>query len=124
MTKDKPRNLAASVRQRLLNLARERHEDFQFVLIRFALERLLYRLSRSEHRDVFALKGAMLFQLWSEQPYRPTRDLDLLGHGEISIRYEEMQLKKTKSTRAYASPLLVDCSKHASQFRSTLVLAM
>jgi len=91
MTKDKPRNMAASVRQRLLNLARERHEDFQFVLIRFALERLLYRLSRSEHRDVFALKGAMLFQLWSEQPHRPTRDLDLLGHGEISIaRFEEL----------------------------------
>ena len=91
MTKDKPRNMAASVRQRLLNLARERHEDFQFVLIRFSLERLLYRLSRSKHRDAFALKGAMLFQLWSDQPHRPTRDLDLLGHGEISIaRFEEL----------------------------------
>lgn len=91
MTKDKPRNMAASVRQRLLNLARERHEEFQLVLIRFALERLLYRLSRSKHRDSFALKGAMLFQLWSDQPHRPTRDLDLLAHGEISIaRFEEL----------------------------------
>jgi len=67
VTKQYPRNLAASVRQRLMNLARTRHEDFQFVLTRYALERLLYRLSQSEHRDVFVLKGAMLFQLWSKQ---------------------------------------------------------
>lgn len=91
MTKEKPRNLAASVRQRLMNLARARQEDFQFVLTHYALERLLYRLSQSEHRDVFVLKGAMLFQLWSDQPHRPTRDLDLLGRGENSIpRFEEI----------------------------------
>jgi hypothetical protein len=56
VTKEKPRNLAASVRQRLMNLSRARGEDFQFVLTRYALERLLYRLSQSEHRDVFVLK--------------------------------------------------------------------
>ena len=67
MTKGKPRNLAASVRQRLMNLAREKNEDFQLVLTRYALERLLYRLSQSEHRDVFVLKGAMLFQLWGDR---------------------------------------------------------
>ena len=91
MTKEKPRNLAASVRQRLMNLARAQNEDFQLVLTRYALERLLYRLSQSEHRDVFVLKGAMLFQLWGDQPHRPTRDLDLLGHGENSIpRFERI----------------------------------
>ena len=91
MTKDRPRNLAASVRQRLMNLAREQNEDFQLVLTRYALERLLYRVSQSEHRDVFVLKGAMLFQLWRNQPHRPTRDLDLLGHGENSIpRFERI----------------------------------
>lgn len=91
MTKEKPRNLAASVRQRLMNLSRARGEDFQFILTRYALERLLYRLSQSEHRDVFVLKGAMLFQLWGDQPHRPTRDLDLLGRGENSIpRFEEI----------------------------------
>jgi hypothetical protein len=42
-------------------------------------------LSQSEHRDVFVLKGAMLFQLWGDQPHRPTRDLDLLGRGDNSI---------------------------------------
>ena len=89
MTKEKPRNLAASVRQRLLNLAQARNEDFQLVLTRYALERLLYRLSRSEHCEVFVLKGAMLFQLWGDQPHRPTRDLDLLGQGNNSLsRFE------------------------------------
>jgi len=91
VTKQKPRNLAASVRQRLMNLARARNEDFQLILTRYALERLLYRLSQSEHRDVFVLKGAMLFQLWGDQPHRPTRDLDILGQGENSIpRFERI----------------------------------
>jgi predicted nucleotidyltransferase component of viral defense system len=91
VTKEKPRNVAASVRQRLMNLARAQNEDFQLVLTRYALERLLYRLSQSEHRDVFVLKGAMLFELWGDQPHRPTRDLDLLGHGENSIpRFERI----------------------------------
>ena len=91
MTKQKPRNLAASVRQRLMNVARSQKEDFQLILTRYALERLLYRLSQSEYRDVFVLKGAMLFQLWGDQPHRPTRDLDLLGRGENSIpRFERI----------------------------------
>lgn len=91
MTKQKPRNLAASVQQRLMNVARLQKADFQLVLTRYALERLLYRLSQSEYRDVFVLKGAMLFQLWGDQPHRPTRDLDLLGRGENSIpRFESI----------------------------------
>lgn len=78
-------DISASVRQRLLNLAKENSEDFQFVLTRFALERLLYRLSQSEFREQFILKGAMLFSLWGGAPHRVTRDLDLLGFGESSI---------------------------------------
>lgn len=78
-----PRDVAASVRQRQLNLARERGEDFGFVLTRYALERIMYRLSRSGHREQFILKGAMLFALWGDEPHRPTRDLDLLGTGSI-----------------------------------------
>jgi hypothetical protein len=54
------------------------------VLTRYVIERLLYRLSRSEHASQFVLKGAMLFRLWADQPHRPTRDLDLLGKGEPS----------------------------------------
>jgi hypothetical protein len=79
-------NVAASVRQRLLNHAKERHEDFNFVLSRFAAERLLYRLSVSEHAETFVLKGALLFLLWTGHLYRPTRDVDLLGFGDSSIK--------------------------------------
>lgn len=85
MTRKQPREVAASVRDRLLNLARERREDFQLILTRYAVERLLYRLSRSGYRDQFLLKGAMLFLVWTGQMYRPTRDLDLLGRGENEV---------------------------------------
>lgn len=77
-------NVPASVRQRLLNLARRQGEDFQFVLTRFALERLLYRLSVSRYGERFLLKGALLLPVWSEEAYRPTKDLDLAVKDEIS----------------------------------------
>jgi predicted nucleotidyltransferase component of viral defense system len=75
-------NIGASVRARLLNLAKERNQPFELLLIRYTLERLLYRLSRSKHRDKFVLKGAMLMRHWLDDPHRPTRDLDLLGFGD------------------------------------------
>ncbi len=78
------RNLPASIRQRLLNLSRKRHEDLQLTLTRYAAERLLYRLSRSPYADRFVLKGALLLGLWTGQLYRPTRDLDLLSCGDSS----------------------------------------
>ena len=84
-----PRNIAASVRQRLLNLAREQQEEFQGLLTRYALERLLYRLSQSEYRDTFILKGATLFSVWSDEPHRATRDLDLLGKGDSTVTHLE-----------------------------------
>ena len=79
------KNLAASVKQRLLNLSRERGQDFNLVLTRYGVERILYRLSCSNHRDEFVLKGAMLFHLWSDAPHRPTRDVDLLGEGAPDV---------------------------------------
>jgi predicted nucleotidyltransferase component of viral defense system len=75
-------NIGASVRARLLNLAKERNQPFELLLIRYTLERLLYRLSTSKHREKFALKGAMLMRHWLDDPHRPTRDLDLLGFGD------------------------------------------
>ncbi|MFC1806267.1 nucleotidyl transferase AbiEii/AbiGii toxin family protein, partial [Planctomycetota bacterium] len=77
-------NLAASVRQRLLNLSRERGEDFGLVLSQYAVERFLYRLSQSPHDSRFILKGAMLFAVWTGRMHRPTRDLDLLAFGDTS----------------------------------------
>jgi Nucleotidyl transferase AbiEii toxin, Type IV TA system len=72
---------SASVLARLLNGAKARGEDYNLVLNRFVLERLLYRLSISKHAERFLLKGAMLFALWFDVPHRPTRDADLLGFG-------------------------------------------
>ena len=82
MTKAPLKNIAASVRERLSQRARSRRENVQLVMTRYAIERLLYRLSQSAHRDRFVLKGAMLFSLWAPTPYRATGDLDLLGYGE------------------------------------------
>jgi hypothetical protein len=76
-----PANVSASVKQRLLNLARERQEEFNLLLTRYGSERLLHRLGESVHAREFILKGAMLFHLWSEISHRPTRDVDLLGSG-------------------------------------------
>lgn len=79
------KDLAASVRARLLNKAKIEQSDFNGVLVRYALERLLYRLSQSAHADRFLLKGAMLFTLWYDMPHRPTRDVDLLGFGPSDL---------------------------------------
>lgn len=81
MTKS-TKNVGASVRARLLQLAKSRGEDFQLVLTRYANERLLYRLASSRHGASFVLKGAALFVLWTDKPHRATRDVDLLGFGD------------------------------------------
>jgi hypothetical protein len=83
------RNVAASVRARLLNRARETRQDFNLILIRYALERLLYRLSISAYADQFLLKGALLFDLWFDIPHRPTRDADFLGLGSAELPHLE-----------------------------------
>lgn len=74
-------NIAASVKARLLQRAHEDGEDFNSLLVRYVLERLLYRLGASEHANEFVLKGALLFVAWSARPHRATKDLDLLGSG-------------------------------------------
>lgn len=78
-------NVAASVRARLLNVAKIQGVDFNQVLVRFALERILYRLTQSQHADRFLLKGALLFTLWYDMPHRATRDADLLGFGASDL---------------------------------------
>lgn len=81
---NRPRNVGASVRQRLLNLAHARGQPMELLLTRYALERLLHRLSISPHRDRFVLKGAMLLATWFDEPHRATRDVDLLGFGDAA----------------------------------------
>lgn len=82
MTREPPRDPAASIRQRLLNHAKAHKDDYQRVLTRYAIERLLFRLGRTDAGDRYILKGAMLFATWPEQVFRPTGDLDLLGQND------------------------------------------
>ena len=74
-------NLSASILARLLTLAKQRGDDYSLLLNRFAMERLLARVSTSPYAERFLLKGALLFALWYDAPHRPTRDADLLGFG-------------------------------------------
>ncbi|MCY3898918.1 MAG: nucleotidyl transferase AbiEii/AbiGii toxin family protein [Caldilineaceae bacterium] len=75
-------NVAASIRARLLNKARNIGSEFELFLVRYACERFLYRLGESVERERCILKGATLLALWMEEPYRATRDIDLLAFGE------------------------------------------
>src|SRR5688572_28933159 len=94
-----PVNQAASIKQRLLNLARTQGRVYDVVLVRYALERLLYRLSISSLRDRFILKGGMLVTLWIDSSNRETRDVDFLGFGDSDE-------KKLRS--AFAEILAID----------------
>ena len=78
-------NRAASIRARLKQHPDTSKQDFNLTLTRYGLERLLYRLSVSDHAPNFLLKGALLFQLWYGQSHRPTRDADLLGFGPDDV---------------------------------------
>jgi len=78
-------DVAASVRQRLLNHARSMGRPFNEVFQHFVLERFLYRLGRSPYREQFVLKGALMFTAWQSPPTRPTRDIDLLGYMDNTV---------------------------------------
>jgi len=71
-------NIPASIKQRLLNLTKAQGQEFEYTLVRYACERFLFRLGKSAHGNKFILKGAALFIVWTELPYRGTRDVDLL----------------------------------------------
>ena len=79
MSNEKPGNIAASVRQRLLNQARKNKRPFNELLQYYAMERFLYRLSQSRHANLFILKGALMLRVWRSPEVRPTMDIDMLG---------------------------------------------
>ncbi len=89
-----PKNQAESVKGRLLKLARERKEDFNFILRQYVLQRLMYRLSVSEYANDFLLKGGLLFWVWKEDFHRPTKDMDLLGFGSDDITLLKDKFRK------------------------------
>lgn len=75
-------NIAKSIRARLLNIAKEQGDNFNTLLVQYALQRFLYRLSISKYAEQFLLKGSWLFVVWDNALHRPTKDIDLLGVGE------------------------------------------
>jgi predicted nucleotidyltransferase component of viral defense system len=98
VTERRLKNVSASVRQRLLNLAHATGEDFQHLLSRYAIERLLFRLSRSPYSRQFVLKGAVLFSVWSDLPHRTTRDVDFWSRGDNSVHTLEERFREISTT--------------------------
>lgn len=88
------KNIGESVRSRLKNIAVKEGSDFNAVLTRYGLERLLYRIGASDFSNQFLLKGALLFNLWYDMPHRPTKDIDLLGFGENDLAYIKQTFRK------------------------------
>lgn len=132
------RNLAASIRARLKNLADARKQDFNLVLTHYGLERLLYRLSVSQHAPDFLPKGALLFSLWYDLPHRPTRDADLLGSGpddidsvvavfqdicriasDDGVEFDPKQVKGTRSARRLVTAVCASRSSPSSTARAS-----
>ena len=99
------KNLPASIRDHLFSLARSRGEDFQLVLTRYGLERVMHRIGQSPYREQFILKGAMLFSLWSDEAHRATRDLDLLGRGASEIASLEAVFREIMTMEVEADGL-------------------
>ena len=110
MNEETRERIAQSVRDRLLAVAKDRDEAFELVLTRYALERFLFRLSKSQHREELVLKGAMLFQVWSEIPHRATRDLDFLARGEGSPVWIEGRVRSIVTIEEQEDGLLFDLS--------------
>ena len=143
-------DIGASIRARLLNKAKAEGQDFNLVLTRYALERLLYRLGASRYAERFLLEGTLLFDLWFDIPHRPTRDADLLGFGPaeapaleavfrdlcaqvvepehgIDFRGETVragEIRKEATTAVSASPWWGSSPALAARSRSTWASAM
>ena len=108
MSTGQRKHLPVSVRQRLRNLRDKTGEDYQLLLTTYALERLLYRLSQSEHADRFVLKGAMLFVALTGKPHRATRDLDLLGYGDASAERIAQVFRQISTTSVEPDGMVFD----------------
>jgi len=118
MTPQPGKNMAASVRQRLLNIRNATGADYNALLTQYAIERFLYRLAKSELADQFVLKGAMLFRVWTGALHRPTKDLDLLGHGEPTPEAVADTIRRVIATSVSDDGLTFDPSTvNAQQIR-------
>lgn len=92
------KNIAASIRQKLLNKRNTDKRPFDEILRYFAMERFLYRLSKSQHADKFILKGALMLRVWQSSQYRPTMDIDMLGNSSNKIEVVTQQIRDIIAT--------------------------
>lgn len=109
------KNLPASVRQRLANKAQETGRPFQELLQYFAMERFLYRLSRSPHADKFVLKGALMFTAWGGLSSRPTKDIDLLARMDNTVKAVETVMREVCGQEVEADGLVFDTESVAGE---------
>jgi hypothetical protein len=113
--KKTPIDIAASVRQCLLNKARETHRPFSELVQYFAMERFLYRLSKSSFADKFVLKGALMLPVWKAPLARPTRDIDMLGQTDNSMEGLVDITKKICTQRVEPDGIIFDAHSAAGQ---------
>jgi predicted nucleotidyltransferase component of viral defense system len=76
------KNVVASVLARLRNTSKSNGAPFQQVLQQYAIERFLYRISKSRHAKSVILKGALLLKTIGIPTARPTLDIDMLRMGK------------------------------------------
>ncbi|WP_454785385.1 nucleotidyl transferase AbiEii/AbiGii toxin family protein [Legionella sp. WA2024007413] len=105
-----PKNSAASIRQRLLNHSKANHKPFNEVLQYYAMERFLYRLSLSQHKNRFILKGALMLRLWNAPESRPTMDIDMLGKTSNDTENVIQQMREILSVDATEDGLCFDAT--------------
>lgn len=108
MTREEKRNVPASILARLLARSKKTGDDYQTLLTAYVCERFVVRLAASSVRDRFVLKGAMLLRIWSKQPYRATRDLDLLRRGDGSVEAIRRDIEEVCATSVEADGLEFD----------------
>jgi len=108
VNKRSPKNISASVHQRLLNVAKDTQRPFNEVLQYFAMERFLYRLSQTEHVDSFVLKGALLFRVWDTPDSRATKDIDFLAYLDNSPDNLAATIRDVCATESLDDGLMFD----------------
>ncbi len=102
------KDMAASVLARLLDQAKKTDDDYQTLVMRYLTERFLHRLGVSRFQDRFVLKGAVLLRVWSSQPYRATRDLDLLHRGDGNPEAIRAEIEEILATEVASDGVVFD----------------
>lgn len=110
MTRKPLSNVPASIRQRLLNNAKASNRPFGELLQLYAMERLLYRLSKSAHAGSFVLKGALMLRVWQSPEARPTMDIDMLGRTGSEESAIAAQVREILAVEVEPDGLLWDAS--------------